>query len=357
MAVLAVGVGTLAVAGCAPIGYLSQAAAGQFSIWWRQQPIEALLRDPQTDPELAQRLGLALSIRQFASDELGLPENDSYRYFVDIHRPYVVWNVFAAEEFSVEPRTWCFPISGCVSYRGYFSQQAAETFRQQLAGEGLDTYLAGVPAYSTLGWFDDPLLSSVIDYDEGHLAGLIFHELAHQQLYLAGDTTFNESFATALEIEGIRRWFEAQGDPAALEAYMQVLNQRRDLVATLLDLRERLRKLYAQNGAGEQLRRQKQELLEQFVQQDLRQFARRWREDDRFEEWAAMELNNARLVTVSSYYQWLDAFLQLMKQCGGDTAEFFRRAEILAKLETKEREHQLLLLAAEFEKLPGSVSL
>lgn len=356
--------GCLLLVACSGISYLGQATAGQLSIWWRQQPIESLLEDPQTDPELARRLRLVLDIRRFASEELALPDNDSYRSFVELAQPYVVWNVFAAEEFSVEPETWCFPIAGCVSYRGYFSREDASDFQRQLVSEGYDTYLAGVPAYSTLGWFDDPLLSSVLHYDDAQLTGLIFHELAHQQLYLAGDTTFNESFATALEIEGVRRWFEARGNPRALDRYLEALSQRRDLVATLLVLREQLAALYRQDMDTARKRHEKQALLEQFVQHDLPQFRRRWPQQgqpdsqyDNGAEWLARDLNNARLVTISSYYQWLDAFRQLMQDAGGDIEAFYRGAEALSLLEEPERQRQLQQLTAKFEKWQGSDSL
>jgi predicted aminopeptidase len=195
---------SLLLLACETVGYYSQAVRGQLAIVLGRQDIERLLQDETLDPLLAERFHELLSIREFAASELALPVAGNYSSYVDLGREHVVWNVFAAPEFSVDPLNWCYPIAGCVSYRGYFSKQAASRYAGQLADEGYDVYTGGVDAYSTLGWFDDSLLSTVLDRDSYQLAGLIFHELAHQVLYLPGDTTFNESFATAVERAGWR---------------------------------------------------------------------------------------------------------------------------------------------------------
>lgn len=346
LSVLAVAL--LALVGCTSVSYLGQASAGQLSVWWHRQPIEALLAEPSLPPEPVQQLQRVLAIRAFASRELGLPDNDSYRYYTDIDRPYVVWNVFAAEALSTSPKQWCFPLLGCVNYRGYFAEADAERYRQSLRRQGMDTYVAGVAAYSTLGWFDDPLLSSVIDYDEVRLAALIFHELAHQQLYLAGDTTFNESFATAVEMEGVRRWLQRQGKLDELERYRTDIAMREDFVAMLLNLRQRLATLYQSELEATRKLEAKRSLLQQFARDDYAGFRQRWPRASQYDAWVG-DLNNAKLVTVSSYYQWLPAF-QLLLDISVDMPAFYRRAASLADLAPEARELALRQLQSEFEK-------
>jgi len=194
------------LSGCANIGYYFQAVGGQMEIWNRSRPIEKLVGDERTDARLRERLSLVLKVREFASRELALPDNQSYRKYADLQRPFAVWNVFATKEFSIAPVEWCFPFAGCVAYRGYFSEEGAGQFAAGLRSQGHDVFVAGIPAYSTLGWFDDPVLNTFIFYPDAEIARLTFHELAHQVVYVSGDTVFNESFATAVELEGVDRW-------------------------------------------------------------------------------------------------------------------------------------------------------
>ena len=201
----------LALSGCATVEYYAQSVTGHLGLMYQARPIETVIAAPETAPRIAARLRTALDIREFASEVLGLPANASYRRFVDLGRRYVVWNVVAAPELSLDPRRWCFPVVGCLSYRGYFSESAAEEYAESLKSEGWDVTVAGVRAYSTLGWFDDPLLSSMVDLPEYFLAGIVFHELAHQRFYVPGDTEFNESLAVVIERAGVDRWIEAAG--------------------------------------------------------------------------------------------------------------------------------------------------
>jgi predicted aminopeptidase len=337
----------LLLSGCESIRYYGQAIEGQLSLWWQRESIETLLSDPTIDEVLQRRLTLAQEIRTFASHELGLPDNNSYRYYTDLHRSHVVWNVFAAPEFSVEPKQWCFPVAGCVNYRGYFSQSAAEAYAGQLQQQGFDTYVGGVKAYSTLGWFDDPLLNTFLHYDDIRLAGLIFHELAHQQLYLPGDTTFNESFATAVELEGVRRWLAQRELSAEMESYLQSRQRHRDFVETMLSLRRQLTALYETESTTAQLREQKQAVLDHFVTYDYPAFKQRWEGHAGYDRWVAQGLNNAKLLTLSSYHQWLGAFQQLLAESKFDLPAFYLRVESLAALDEKERNRQLKQLAEE----------
>ena len=333
------------LSGCETLSYYGQAVEGQLSIWWQREPIEQVLADPGTEDALKQQLALVLEIREFASAQLGLPDNNSYRYYSDLQRPHVVWNVFAAEEFSVSARRWCFPVAGCVSYRGYFSEQDAEDFARQLQQQQLDTYVGGVSAYSTLGWFDDPVLSTFIVYPEVRLAGLIFHELAHQQLYVAGDTTFNESFATAVELEGVRRWLASHGKPEQMQNYLQNQQLRQDFVQVVLGLRTALDALYQSGVPPEQMRQRKQALIATFIERDYADFKQRWGAVDRYDRWIAAGLNNAKLNTIASYHHWLGALQRLMVESGPDLAVFYQRAGSLAQLDTDERETRLEALA------------
>ena len=322
--------------------YYGQLALGQLEVLRERRPIEAIVADPASDAALRQRLAQALQARCFASQVLALPDNGSYRLYADLGRPYVVWNLFATEEFSVEPREHCFPIAGCVAYRGYYRQGAARGEAARLQAEGLDTLVAGVEAYSTLGWFDDPLLNTMLRRNDEQLAGLIFHELAHQQLYLPGDTAFNESYASFVEREGLRQWRARRGLP---EQEAPALRQYRELVGLVLNTRERLAELYASQRPEDELRRLKQAEFMRLRQayRTLRDGA--WNGDRRFDRWFAQPLNNATLLPFGLYDRWVPAFAVLFEQNGGDWQRFHRTVAALAKRPADERAALLQQLA------------
>ena len=242
------------LAGCGSLGYYVQSIDGQMKLLQARRPIADVIADPATPPPLKAKLERVLAIRDFASRELKLPDNPSYRNYADLQRPFVVWNVFAAAEFSVKPREWCFLIVGCVGYRGYFAQAGAEAYTRELRGEGLDVFVSGVPAYSTLGWFDDPVLNTFINYPEHALSRLIFHELAHQVVYVKGDTGFNESFAAAVETEGVRRWIARNGDDTMRADFERAQQRRTQFRELLSKYRERLAALYRLPIAPEEMR-------------------------------------------------------------------------------------------------------
>jgi len=313
-------------AGCESIAYYGQAISGHLGVISHARPVEAWLADPQTPPELKARLEAARRIREFASASLHLPKNGSYTRYADLGRRFVVWNVFAAPQFSVEPKQECFPFTGCVSYRGFFSESAARGHAERLRREGYDVYVGGVLAYSTLGWFDDPLLSTFIAYPESQVARLIFHELAHQVAYARDDTTFNESFAVVVEDEGVRRWFESQGHAAELAAFHAAQARKRELAARVKQARERLAAIYKSDVAPEEKLAAKRVEFE------------RLRAD--FPGFVPAEPNNAFLVSIALYNELVPAFERLLAESGSLEA-FYARVKKLAASERSSRDPSL----------------
>src|ERR1700753_2157528 len=242
--------------GCGTM-YLAQAAGGQIHVLEARRSIDKVVADPATPAPLRNRLTDVRAARDFAVSELHLPDNRSYRTYADIKRPYVVWNVVATPEFSVEPKHWCFPIAGCVAYRGYFKEKSARKFAGQLASQGFDVTVGGVPAYSTLGKFADPVLSSMMRYGDSELVAIIFHELAHQLLYVKNDSEFNEAFATAVEDEGLKRWLQSQGHPDLMKEFLEDNADENAFIDLFAQTRERLKKLYASGLSPDELRPQK----------------------------------------------------------------------------------------------------
>ncbi|MGK0441390.1 MAG: putative aminopeptidase [Pseudohongiellaceae bacterium] len=331
---------TILLSGCETLGYYSHVTAGQISLLWGRQDVDDLLDSVDIDADLKKQLQTAQAIRQFSVDVIGLPANTSYSSYRDVGRKAVVWNVFAAKPLSVTPKQWCFPVAGCVSYRGYFNHSLALAYAAQLERQGYETYVAEVPAYSTLGWFDDPLLNTFIYWQDWRLAALIFHEVAHQQLYIASDTAFSESFASVVEIEAVKQWLFQQGREPLAAAYLRHIAMRKDFAQGLLRLREQLHTLYQRSLNEHNKRVKKQQLLEMYQQSTYLKFKKTWN-TDRYDQWVSQELNNAKLVTVSSYYQWQPYFDGLFQQAQGDWPLFFRRSKALAELPPKQRDKRL----------------
>jgi predicted aminopeptidase len=333
---------TLLLSGCASLDYYAQLAAGQLELLRARQPLDAVIADPASDPLLRQRLQLAREARAFASAELALPDNGSYRSYADLGRPYVVWNVFATDELSVEPRLHCFPIAGCVAYRGYHREGRARGAAALLRAEGRDVWVAGVEAYSTLGWFDDPILNGMLRRDDQRLAALIFHELAHQQLYVADDSAFNESYASFVEREGLRQWLQSRG---LAPADRSLETQRDDFTRLVLETRSRLAARYAEGGPPEQLRAAKAAEFQRLRRNYRKLRDQQWGGDGRFDAWIKGPLNNARLLPFGLYDQWVPAFAELFEQSGRDWPAFHRRVAELAQLPKVERTAALRRLA------------
>ena len=306
----------LVVGGCQSLSYYTQAIGGHLRVMASARPVSDWLADPDIDPQLRQRLQTAQRIREFASRELGLPDNASYASYADLNRSAVVWNVFAAPQFSVEPKSECFPFTGCVSYRGFYSEEEARRHADRLRADGLDVYMGGVPAYSTLGWFDDPLLSTFIRYPDAQLARLLFHELSHQLAYAKGDTTFNESFAVTVEEEGVKRWLEAQGRAGELASFRAQQARQREFAERVSQARQRLAMIYKSNVPPEAKLEQKRG------------------------EWARLRMsypgipaepNNAFLASIATYTDLVPAFERLLAESGGDLRSFYKRVQALAR--------------------------
>ena len=326
--------------GCQTLGYYAQAVNGQLAIWNASAPIERVLEEDDTTPELRQRLELVSSIRTFASEELALPDNDSYRNYADLGRPYVLWNVFAAPELSLEPETWCFLFAGCVAYRGYFSEDDARQFAAELRERGLDVYVGGVPAYSTLGWFDDPVLNTFIGYPDAELARMIFHELAHQIAYAAGDTVFNESFATAVELEGVRRWLESSGQSELFAAFERSRARYRDFLDLVMRTRRDLEAIYQSEVPDGVKRAQKAQAFERMLA-SYGQLKTSWGGYRGFDPWFSESLNNAKLGSIAAYNELVPAFQRLLTRHDGNLGDFYETVRELAALPLEERRGRL----------------
>ncbi len=307
--------------------YYMQAARGQLEISRRSEPIEAIVGSAESPPELVAQLAAVNAARQFSIDVLGLPDNASYRSYADLERDYVVWNIIAVPEFSLQPKTWCYPIVGCVSYRGYFSEDTARTKAEALRDKGYDVALGGVAAYSTLGRFTDPVLNTMMHWGETDLVAVMFHELAHQVLYIKDDTEFNESFATAVEEIGMERWLATRRQPSELSAWRALRKLNSEFTELVAAVRDDLNAIYSADLAVEHKRQQKQEQLRLFAAAAHELFAAA---NSIAPQWLEGELNNARLVSTTLYHGRLQEFRELLQECDGDLECFYSAASMLA---------------------------
>lgn len=322
---------------CDTLSYYAQAVRGQAAILAGREPIQQLLAEPDLDARLREQLMLVESARDFAGQELGLDAGGSFTTYVDPGRQYMVWNVFAAPWNSVDLVRWCFPIAGCVAYRGYFSEQAARQYASRLSSEGYDVFVGGVDAYSTLGWFNDPLPAPLLKRPDNQLVGLIFHELAHQRVYVPGDTRFNESFASFVEHTGLRIWRQKQGLPEPLNDVNTALQAQKGFTDFVIMYRERFRQLYADNGSDtSELEQRKQHLFEQMRSDWMAR-----PDAGNYAAWFAGELNNARLATVGAYFDRVPAFEQLYMDNGSSLEAFYQAVENLAKMPEPQRDAEI----------------
>lgn len=322
-----------ALAGCG-LPYYLQAIGGQLELLRKREPIEAVIADPNRDAAVRETLSSIAGMREFAVNTLGLPDNDSYTTYVDLDRSYVVWNVVAAREFSVEPEQWCFPVAGCVTYRGFFEREAADRYRQGLEAEGFDTWTGGARAYSTLGWFEDPVLNTMLDRDEEYIASMLFHELAHQKLYIRDDSELSEAFATAVEEHGVALWLGERGAAGVLERYRQRA-ERQDAFGQLVDAQqERLRRIYESPRPAGEKRAAKAKAF-RLMQDEYASLKARWGGADDYDAWFAQPLNNATLASVATYRRRLPALRSQLQRVGLEA--FYGEMETVAALPPDER--------------------
>ncbi|MCS3903658.1 putative aminopeptidase [Methylohalomonas lacus] len=329
------------LSGCGSISYYGQAISGHLDVMQRRQPITTLLADPDTPAPLRERLQTALAIRRFASTELGLPDNASYRSYADLERDFVVWNVIATPPLSLEPREWCFLLVGCLQYRGYYSAAEARRFAQTQSDNGDDVFVGGVTAYSTLGWFDDPVLNTMLKESDARLAQVIFHELAHQQLFIKGDTEFNEAFADSIGITGTRRWLSASGRHDQLDRYEQQRAQEERVIELIMTTRTRLERIYTSDRSDATKRARKQAEIARLRRDYKRLSAAKWPDQSRFDAWFAADINNASLAAVATYRELVPDFLRLQAALDHDLDRFFASVAELATCSQNERREWL----------------
>ena len=333
---------------CSSLPYYDQAINGQMEIMRNREPISDLVEDPETPARLRDKLIFIQSVRDFAEKELHLPVDDHYLSYVALDRPYVVWNVFAAQQFSMTPKTWCFPIVGCVAYRGYFAEEDARHFGDSLKQEGYDVYIGGAIAYSTLGWFDDPVLSTFISLSQPDTAALIFHELAHGILYVKDDTAFNESFATAVAQEGLRRWQASVNNPMGYEKWLERYQLRRKFTGLISEYRARLAALYESDLPLKAKREQKAAVFAQ-MRTEFSDLKTQHPGMAVYSAWFNYPLNNAQLISVSTYHNWVPAFGRMLFESGGNLENFYRKCLELAEKEPAERNRILEQYANNFQ--------
>lgn len=327
------------------VGYYWQATTGHLELMRNSRSVSEVIADPATSVAVRAKLKATSRAVEFAHTELLLPDNGSYRSYVDTGRPYVVWNVYAAPEFSLDPRVWCFPVAGCVSYRGYFDVTAAREFAAGLAKRGDDIYVGGVAAYSTLGRFADPLLNTMMNLPDYRVAGLVFHELAHQRVYVKGDSKFNEGFASLVEQEGVRRWLSYQEDAASLENYELSQARLAEVHALFSGARESLMELYDLD-LPQGLKRDRKQSIFADLRQAYSDHRAVWAGPPYFDHWFDARLNNARFVAMATYDDYVPAFRALLECQGGDLNAFYTRVAALADLGADERSAELQTLLA-----------
>jgi predicted aminopeptidase len=348
--VLIAGAAAALLASCSTLNYYTQAAQGQIELLSDAKPIDDWLADPTTNPKLRHRLETARQIRRFAVQEMGLPDNNSYKNYAALSRPYVLWNIVATPELSLEPLQWCFPVAGCVDYRGYYNKADAQDYARELRAEGRDVEVGGVTAYSTLGWFSDPLISTFINYPDAELARMLFHELAHQVVYVGGDSQFNESFASAVEEVGVERWLERFGNQPMREAYDRYWARKRDFHALLLRSRKELEQVYKSHMSDADKRAAKARVFAR-LKDDYQVLKHNWGGYAGYDKFFAEPLSNAHLASIATYSDFVPAFKALLRRERTFPA-FYNAVRRLADLDRTERHRVLKALGATIPDAP-----
>ncbi len=332
------------LASCSDGAYLLQCAKGHWSLMSRTESIDNLLTQDHQPQTLRDQLSKVVTLREFAVNSLHLPDNGSYHKYADLERPYAVWNMVVAPELSLELNEWCFPVAGCVTYRGYFDEQEARNLAQSFKHQGFDVDVYGVEAYSTLNWFDDPVLNTFLDNDDIRLAGLLFHEMSHQVIYVQNDTAFNEAFAKTVELEGLMRWFDGSGSEDLWHECLQRAKRSAEFQKFLVKVRADLQKVYASTQGNDQKRLAKEHIL-QTALDDYATLKLGWGGYDGYDAWIQRGLNNARLSSVATYYDLVPAFQRLLQQSGNDLEKFYAEVKQLGALPKSERLAKLKAMA------------
>ena len=325
---------------CSTVGYYSQAVGGHLKLMRAREPIDKLLSSDSTDAELREKLQTLVDARQYAVDKLKLPDNDSYNTYVETGRAYVTWNVVAAEEFSLRAKTWCFPVAGCVNYKGYFAEEDAKKYAQQLKEQNFDVNIGGASAYSTLGWFEDPVLDTMLNGGDIRYVGTLFHELAHQLLYVKDDSNFNEAFASFVEQEGVRIWLNDRGESDRVVRYNAFLNRNGEFLELLKKTRQALLAVYKQDIPDEEKRIAKQNVFDD-MQADYQALKESWDGYAGYDGWFSREVNNARLVSVATYRKLIPAFAAMYVDVGRELPAFYEKARALAAMPADQRNAEL----------------
>lgn len=334
---------------CATLNYYSQAVSGHLALMAKRQSVVGLIQERDTPERLRSKLILVSEIRDFASQVLELPDNGSYRSYVEVEGEALVWSVVATGPLSVYPEEWCYPVIGCASYRGFFDRQDALDQRQSLERKGLDVAVDPVPAYSSLGWFDDPIPGTLLGWADWRIAGLIFHELAHQKLYVPGDSAFNEAFANQVQQIGVQHWLEAKGDPSSMGIWRVSRVRERAFVGMLMATRGRLEGVYAQPITDAAKLECKSHLFS-MLRKDYEIFKQDWDGYSGFDYWFKTPLNNARLASVATYEHWMPALERLYTQSGENLGRFYRAVTDLGRLPPQARKQHLMQLLREAEE-------
>jgi len=349
--VLLAGTAAGLLASCSTLNYYGQAAQGQLELLSDARPIDDWIADPGTSIKLRLRLETARQIRRFAVSEMALPDNNSYKNYAALKRQYVLWNVVATPELSLKPLEWCFPVAGCVNYRGYYSKSAATAYAKELQAEGNDVEVGGVPAYSTLGWFSDPLISTFINYPDAELARMIFHELAHQVVYAPGDSQFNESFASTVEEVGVERWMERFGNQAMRDGYARYKSRKHDFLALLVKYRKALEQNYAIVDRSDADKRVVKARLFQGLKDEYQVLKGNWGGYAGYDRFFEQPLSNAHLASIATYEDFVPAFRAMLKRDRSFPA-FYKSVKRLAELDRKERHRILKALAPQLPATP-----
>jgi predicted aminopeptidase len=329
---------------CSERDYLLQSVKGQWDLMSRAKPIDDILEQNSEPQNIRDQLTKVVELREFAVNSLKLPDTGSYREYADLERPYVVWNLVVAPELSLELNQWCFPVVGCVTYRGYFDEMSATTLAQKYSVQGFDVDVYGVQAYSTLNWFDDPVLNTFLNNDDLHLAALLFHEMAHQVIYVQNDTVFNESFAKTVEMEGLRRWLQGTDSHDLWAQCLQREDQSADFYKFLEKVRAELHLIYNSMLENDQKRLAKKRVLTK-AYDEYESLKKSWHGYNGYDNWMQRGLNNARLSSMATYYDLVPAFQTLLLEVDNDLQKFYFEVKALGVLPENERRAKLKSLS------------